>query len=229
MAHSAQLPLDLPHRVSLERDNFLVTQANAQAVAWLDQWPSWPAPVLVIYGPAASGKTHLTCVWAQKSSAVCVDWQKLRETDLDTLFENSKALILDDAHLYLSNRDYETQLFHLYNLAKEKNASLLMTMEEAPSHISFALPDLESRLRAAPSVAISAPSDEELIAVLVKMFSDRQIMLSQDVIDYILPRIERSYDAARKLVERADLLSLVEKKKITIPLIRRVIEADIID
>lgn len=229
MGKTNQIPLDLPHRASLERDNFLITGSNAHAVTWVDQWPNWPAPVLIIYGPPASGKTHLSCVWAQQTSAVCLDLQNYPSIDPESVLEDTKAIILDDVDAYLSNAESETFLFHLYNLAKEKNAHLMMTMTSSPNYIDFKLPDLRSRLCAAPSVAIEPPSDEELMTILVKMFADRQIQISMDVLNYIMPRIERSYDVARTLVERADSLSLAEKNKITIPLIKRVIEADIID
>ena len=85
---------------------------------------------------------------------------------------------------------------------------------------SFALPDLASRLRAAPSVAIREPDEQLLGALLVKLFNDRQIRVGADVLHYVLPRIERSFEAVRDLVDEADRRAMVEKRKISIPLMR---------
>ena len=74
------------------------------------------------------------------------------------------------------------------------------------------------------SVSIHAPDDMLLNAVLVKMFMDRQLEVSEEVLNYISTRIERSFSYIRQLVERADKIALAEKKGITIPVIRRVLE-----
>lgn len=227
MIQTQQLPLDLPYRASLDRDNFLVTQSNAHAVTWLDQWPNWPAPVLVIYGPPASGKTHLTCVWAQRAGATCLDMRAFANLNPQEVFESSKAIIVDQPDTYLGDMAAETFLFHLYNAAKEAGAHILMTMTQPPHQAKFALPDLRSRLCAAPAVPIAPPGDAELAAVLVKMFSDRQIKIPAEVLSYILPRMERSYAAARDLVKRSDKAALAQHKKITIPFMKGLLESDI--
>ena len=67
-----QIPLNLGHRTALGRDDFLVAPNNHDAVAWIDLWPEWPAPCFILYGPVASGKTHLGAVWAERSTAICV-------------------------------------------------------------------------------------------------------------------------------------------------------------
>jgi chromosomal replication initiation ATPase DnaA len=81
-------------------------------------------------------------------------------------------------------------------------------------------------MRAAPSVAIREPDEQLLSALLVKHFSDRQIRVNADVLHYILPRIERSFEAVRDLVEAADRKALVEKRKISIPLMREIINPE---
>ncbi len=98
-----------------------------------------------------------------------------------------------------------------------------MTMRMAPGAVDFAIADLASRFRAAPVVTISPPDEILLSAVLVKQFSDRQLRVGQDVISYILPRMERSFAAAREIVSLADRIALAGKRKITIPLMREVL------
>ena len=66
---TAQLPLEFGHRPALTGEDFLVAPCNADAVAWLDRWPDWPAPALVVHGPRGCGKTHLALVFQGMSGA----------------------------------------------------------------------------------------------------------------------------------------------------------------
>lgn len=220
-----QIPLDLGHRVALGREDFLVAPCNADAVGWIDRWPEWPAPAFVLHGPAASGKTHLAAVWKDNAAAAWVDAALLAERDANALAALADHLAIDHLDPWIGDRAAETTLFHLYNIMKDRGTSLLVTMRAAPGQIDFVLADLSSRLRAAPAVAIQPPDDTVLAALLVKLFTDRQLAIGADVIAYMLPRMDRSYAAARDLVARADHLALSEKKPVTVPLLRRVLAA----
>lgn len=217
-----QLPLDLGHRTATRRDDFLVTSSNQEAVAWIDRWPDWHSPVLVIHGPAACGKSHLSDVWALQASA---DVWAIDDVISDKEMANNAALVIDRADLLIGDVEAETKLFHLYNMAKEHQGSILMTMARPPSQLDFCIPDLSSRLRSSQAVGIQAPDDVLLSAVIVKLFNDRQMKISPEVLNYILPRMDRSFDAARTLVERADALAMSKKKGISIPLIRDLLNA----
>jgi len=218
-----QIPLNLGHRPAQGREDFLIAPSNQDAVAWIDRWPDWPAPALIIYGPAASGKSHLASVWAVKTNAVLVNNRCLADSDASEFAALGKYLVIDNIDLWLGDRTAETTLFHLYNLMREEQGSLLLTMNMAPTHIEFAIPDLASRLRAAPAAAIQPPDDTLLAALLVKLFADRQIRIGGDVLNYLLPRMERSFTAAHNLVVEADRLALSEKRPISVPLVRRIL------
>lgn len=218
-----QIPLDLGHRNALGRDDFMVAGNNQDAVAWMDLWPEWPAPCLVLYGPIASGKTHLGAVWAERTEAICVKAADINETMIRDIAEMKHHIIIEDSDQLIGNIVGEKGLFHLYNIFKEEKRSFLLTMKEPPVRRSFALPDLASRLRAAPSVAIREPDDDLIAALLVKHFNDRQLRVGVDVLHYIVPRIERSFEAVSDLVERADQMAMIEKRKISIPLMRAIL------
>lgn len=222
-ARHEQLTLDLGHRPATGRDDFLVAPSNQDAVSWIDLWPSWPAPAFILYGPAACGKTHMAAVWRARTAAAIIKPEDLARRDADDLFQQGPHLLIDPIDHWIGDREAETTLFHLYNLAKENNRTILMTSRVAPVRLDFAIADLSSRLRAAPSVAIQAPDETLLAAVLVKMFSDRQLQINSDILHYILPRMERSFAAARDLVEKTDHLALAEKRPISLPLIRHVL------
>jgi chromosomal replication initiation ATPase DnaA len=219
---SSQLPLDLGYQPALTRDDFMVAPCNQIAVHWIDRWPGWPAHALVLIGPAASGKTHLARVWAAQSGAEIITPDGLSERVIHD--RPNGHVVIDQADLLIGDRGAEEILFHLYNSTKAAGDNMMLTMRAAPFALSFTVPDLASRLRASLTIGIDEPDDELLSAVLVKLFNDRQMRLSDDVVRYIVPRMERSFAAANDLVSRADALALAQKSGVTIPLVRGLLQ-----
>lgn len=219
MPNRRQLTLDLGHRPALGREDFLISSGNAAAMAWLDRWPDWPAPALAVHGPAGCGKTHLVHVFAARTGAVILSAAELCRDDPPRLLPAAMALAVEDADQGVD----EVALFHLFNLARESRCLMLFTGRSAPARWRLDLADLRSRLRAIPNVAIEPPDDSLLAAVLVKLFADRQLKVPAEAIGYAVARLERSFAAARALVEAVDAAALAEKREITVPLVREAV------
>lgn len=195
-----QLALALDHAAKLTRDDFLPGPSNENALALLDRWPDWPARMLALAGPEGSGKSHLASIWATQSGA---RFMSARALTVDALPEAlaTGALVLEDcASEFLDER----ALFHLLNLVREDGGWLLLTARSTPTLWKVALPDLASRLRAMPVASLSMPDDALLRAVMVKLFADRQLAVDEALIGYLLPRIGRSFAAARDAVDTLD-------------------------
>ncbi|PCJ34047.1 MAG: DNA replication protein [Alphaproteobacteria bacterium] len=219
---SVQIPFDIPVREAFEAEDYLVTSSNEAAVKWVDCWPEWPnSHCTILYGAAGCGKTHLSHVWQQKSGAKRMAMEDIDVTNLHGL---PNCLIIEAVDQIVSRPNMQEPLFHLYNWQKENEGSLLLTATQHPKYWPAALPDLRSRLLASMAIEIGPPDDELLAAVIVKQFLDRQINVPMDVIAYLLLRIERSFEAARDIVRRIDSLSLSRKRKITIPLVRDLLD-----
>ena len=67
-----QQALDLPVEPRYGRADFLVSDSNRAAFDWVERWPNWPTPALVLHGPPGSGKTHLAHLWCERSSAALI-------------------------------------------------------------------------------------------------------------------------------------------------------------
>lgn len=215
------MPFDLGHRDIYKREDFFIADANRETAAWLDAWQDWTMPVLVIFGAAASGKTHLLHLWEKDTNATGFTAGHLSADMLETL--EGGTVIIDDVHLSIGDRAQEEIIFHLYNKLRDAGGRLVMTSLTAPKEWNFILPDLKSRILACPAVEIKAPDDRLRAVILAKLFSDRQIKVQPDVIDFILPRIERSYSALTSIVNQLDAKALAEKRPVTIPLVKDVL------
>jgi chromosomal replication initiation ATPase DnaA len=121
------------------------------------------------------------------------------------------ALVVEDA----CHRDLdEAAMFHLLNLAHEERAYVLLTARDAPAAWPVTLADLASRLRALPAVALAAPDDALLRAIMVKLFADRQLAVDDALIAYLMTRIERTGAAARAAVAALDHAALRLKRPV---------------
>ena len=218
MSHpTRQLAIDLPYTPALGRADFLVSDCNRAALAWIERWPDWPEPRLVLYGSRGCGKSHLARLWCGQSGGRLIGGAALARDE--ALLGDGAAppgIALDDAEAAP-----EVALLHLYNSCAEAGIGLLVISRRAPTSWPMTLPDLASRLRALPTVGIDPPDDALLAAVLVKHFADRQLRVMPSVIGYLVPRMERSFAMAGALATRLDELALAADRKIGLPLARQ--------
>jgi chromosomal replication initiation ATPase DnaA len=210
-----QLRLDLSRRPSYAREDFVVAESNAAAVAALDAWPQWPGGKLALVGPPGSGKTHLGRDWAARAGAVIV------EAKAGAAPPATGPILFDDA----DRRNSDDLLFHLINRA-DSGASLLITGRTAPAGWTTRLPDLASRLRALTVARIEPPDDAVLTGVMLKLFSERNIKPSAGVPSYLVQRIERSATALRRMVARIDERAGGENREVTLALVREVLQGE---
>ncbi|MCB9986328.1 MAG: hypothetical protein H6865_01675 [Rhodospirillales bacterium] len=202
----SQIPLSFPLTPAMAREDFLVSDSNRDALALIDRWPEWNAPFLYIYGPEGSGKTHLAAIWSAHVG--------------------QNATVIEHLENLVGVRPQEETLFHLYNRVRQMPGAVLMTGARPLALMRFAIPDLASRLKSCPQVAIGLPDEQLLRALLVKLFADRQMRIDIGVIEYCIARMERSFSAARDLVAQLDQRSLVEKRPVTVAMARAVLNPE---
>ena len=217
MTRPEQLPLPLAHRPRQGRDTFLVSDSNR--AAWAAVTASGAPRRLALSGPEGSGKSHLASIWGESSSAVSISALDMTEQRQPHLIGAPGVVVEDVDRLATlpgpAARQVEVLLFHLCNVAAAEDSLLLLTGRAAPGRWEIALPDLASRLSALPQVTIAPPDDALLSAILDKLFRDRQMTAGEDVIVYLLRRMERSFAAAEAVVAELDSLALARRRPIT--------------
>lgn len=190
--------------------DYVVSCSNIEAYQFLSKPDKWSEGRLLVVGEEGSGKTHLASIWMQLYNATFVSPDSL-------LRSNKKAWVCEDI-----DRIYDEEfLFHIINRANIEGIKLLLTSRQLKA---YKLQDLQSRINATSKILIKPPDDNLLRAILIKWFVDRQLAVSDNVIDYIITRIERSYKFVKILIHELDLLSLEEKRSITIPLVKKALK-----
>lgn len=220
-ARKDQMPLDLGFEPALAQDDFLLSECNDAAYRAITEWTEWPDGRLALTGPAGSGKTHLTSIWGQNTCGVTLPVIDLTEKMLQKLFLE-RAVAVEDIDCLAglppsARRQSETALLHLYNFAGAEGMALLLTGRTAPARWRIDTPDLASRLAAMAHVSIRPPDDILLSSVLGKLFHDRQLEVGDDVIQFMVLRMERSFAEAERLVDQLDRKALAERRAITRP------------
>ena len=202
----AQLILPLEHHAAMTRADFIVAPGNAKALSFLDAWPDWAAPAAAVFGPPASGKTHLAQVWAARAGATFLDARDLKEAVRG-------PAVIENAEAGFGN---ESALFAML----EEGGPVLLTARSAPTFWPAGLPDLVSRFRALVAFELGAPDEALLMALAVKLFADRQVTVPESVITHLVRQLERSPAAIRDFIARADEAALAAQKPINLQLIR---------
>jgi len=217
--------LNLPFKSSFAASDFIVAGANEKAYSFLIDQEIIPdgtlQSLIFLYGDKASGKTHLAHLWQEKYRAVF--FNDLLNKPLDDIFdylEDKNYAIIEDLDDILT----EAKIFHIINFFLNNKKALLITASSAPNKLDLSLNDLKSRLNSFTSVKLEKPDEELLSMVMMKHFSDRQLRVAPDVIKYILTRIERSFVKVKNIVDLIDCKSLEEKRNVTIPFVRKLVD-----
>ena len=189
-----QIALPFQWPVADKDDDFLISEANRAAFDHFKSWSTWPVMATLLTGPRKSGRSLLGRIFVRKTG----------------------GRLFDDAE------DHEEEdLFHAWNEAQQKRRPLLIVADAPPPRWEVALPDLRSRLAATPHVAIGAPDDALLGALILKLLGDRGVAAPPEIAEFLVPRIERSYVAVQQAVDALDRAALAHHRRMTVAMARR--------
>ena len=214
-----QLILKFPSNKSFLKEDFYVSQSNQEAYDFIDSWPKWIKRIVNIFGPTGSGKTHIASILKNKTSFLEVKSDSLSD-EIFLKFKTKELLIIEN----LDKKISESLLFSLWNSALQDNKYILITSNESINTYKFKSPDLSSRVKSCVNIGIKLPTDDLISVVLAKNFSDRQIKVEKKHIDYIIKRIDRSYEKISQFILTLDKYSLKKGTPFSLKLIKEVLK-----
>ncbi|ANB02420.1 DnaA regulatory inactivator Hda [Ectothiorhodospira sp. BSL-9] len=190
-------------------------------------------PQVYLFGEAGCGKTHLLEAACHE---VCRAGGRIAYLPMGLLADSGPGVLdgwegldliaLDDLDRMPRAADFERALFDFINRQRDAGTRLLLASRTAPQSLSVALPDLRSRLLWGPVFQLHELSDVHKREVLVRRAHRRGFDLPPDACDYLLRHKRRDLTSLMGLLDRLDKASLRDKRKITLPFVRKVLQAD---
>ena len=214
-----QLILRFPTHQVYKKEDFYVSPSNQEAYNFINSWPKWIKRTINIFGPSGSGKSHLASILESKTSCLQINSNELDEKTFSR-FKIKEALIIENVDEKIS----EKLLFSLWNIVQQDNKYLLITSKKPINSYKFKLRDLISRINSSLIIGINLPSDDLISVILAKNFSDKQIKVEKKHIDYIIKRIDRSYEKISQFILTLDKYSLKKGSPFSLKLIKEVIK-----
>ena len=214
-----QLILKFPSHQAYKKEDFYVSPSNQEAYVFINSWPRWIKKIVNIFGPSGSGKSHLASILKNKTSYLKINSNELNEK-IFIKYKTKEALVIEN----LDEKISEKLLFALWNIALQDNKYLMITSKKPIASYKFKLKDLGSRVKSSFIIGINLPSDDLISVILAKNFSDKQIKVEKKHIDYIIKRIDRSYEKISQFILTLDKYSLKKGSPFALKMIKEVLK-----
>ena len=202
-----QLIIKFDYQQNFKDDDFYVSKSNKHIFDLLNKWPKWEKNFLNISGKKFSGKSHLVSIFLNKFKGIKFNAKLFNNDNLKQIKLHQNIVVED-----LDGEIDEKLFYSLFNIIDQDNKYLIVTTIDPIVNLKFELDDLNSRSKNFLLQNIEKPDDELIFALLLKNLSDRQISLEKKLIDYIIKKIDRSYDKIFDFIYKVDEISLKKKK-----------------
>lgn len=203
---------------------------NDELVSFLlDLTSTRQGPGCFVWGPAASGKTHLLQAVCERTGdqSVYLPLAEFADTGVEVLagLAGRHFVCLDDLHCVIGKPDWELALFELWNQVADNAGILIVSADAPPKDIGIALADLESRLSRLPVFRSRELDEDDRIKALILRARFRGLDLPDDTATYLLSRSRRDMSSLYQLLDKLDTEALIAKRRLTIPFVRDVMNA----
>ena len=216
---SKQLIFNFPFKTSYLSQDFYVSENNINAYKLIESWPNGSSRFINIFGPKGCGKTHLINILKDKIDSMIYPAQKI-DSEILSKFKVKECLIIDNF-----KNDIDEKLFYtITNIGSQDNKYLIVCSLIPLKNFKVKLRDLSSRFTSFVEVGIDLPTDDLLRVILTKNFSDKQIKITKKNIEYILKKIDRSYEGVSLFTNLVDSLSLTRGEPVNLSIIKKVLK-----
>ncbi|QKM63723.1 DnaA regulatory inactivator Hda [Polynucleobacter antarcticus] len=242
-----QFALDISHTPKPSLSNFLAGENLALCSTLRDVVQSWGnkktfateddvlnARWIYWWGPEGSGRSHLLSALetaAEQSGLICfaltphepISWVRLEEElTILSLSDTASIITVDDI-----DRLDERLIASLFRILNEVRASkaihIFMAGNAAPSALTLR-EDLRTRLGWGLVFQTHLLGDDEKILALQEAAQARGLVLSAEVLPWLLNRFYRDMPNLMALIDALDAYSLETKRAVTLPLVRELLQ-----
>ena len=211
-----QIIFKFPFKTNYFEEDFYVSESNFEAYKLIESWPKWSSRFINIFGPSGCGKTHLANIFRKKISSFLINASDLNNNSLSDI-KVKECLIVDG---YKKNVD-EKLFYSVLNQSYLSNQYIIINSLQPIQSLRVNLNDLKSRFSSFVNIGIDLPTDELIKVIISKNFSDKQVKIESNLLEYIIKNIDRSYEAIFDLIDKLDDSSLSTGKSININLIKK--------
>ena len=202
---------------SYNEKDFILDSSNEKALLFFNKFPDWENKLINLVGSEKSGKTFLLKILNKKNDFYYLNTFPENNEEFDKLF-NFERFLLD-----LNELD-ELKFFSILNHCIINDKFLVVTSLVPLTQLNLSLPDLKSRIKQFYILNIEIPSDQLIYSLILKFFSDNQVIIKKELIEFIVKKIDRSYPRINQFLVKLNDLSIERKKKIDFKLINEIID-----
>ena len=203
---------------SYNEKDFILDSSNEKALLFFNKFPDWENKLINLVGSEKSGKTFLLKILNKKNDFYYLNTFPENSEEFDKLF-NFERFLLD------INELDELKFFSILNHCIINDKFLVVTSLVPLTQLNLSLPDLKSRIKQFYILNIDIPSDQLIYSLILKFFSDNQVVIKKELIEFIVKKIDRSYPRINQFLVKLNDLSIERKKKIDFKLINEIIDA----
>ena len=226
---------------------------NAAVVAELRE-QSWPGAPVYLWGPAGAGKTQLLRELQARAieAGQVAQWFDAASSTPWTLVEDAALVLLDGVDQWTAAQQHAA--FLLFVEAASRMGGVLDALAEGVAGAALALAgssaagarlgvqfasagrfppvdllvreDLRTRLGWGPVHQIHPLAEAGTRDALHQEARRRGLVLGDEVLDYILARFSRDLKSLMQLLHRLDSFALAEKRAVTVPLLKRMLDEE---
>ena len=225
-----QLPLAISPDIDNTFENYYVSPNNQIAIAVLNDFlVSGGEHFFYLWGEPKSGITHLLEALQNKAAMLTIQYLPLKDliayspVEIIEGIDQLDMVCIDDLEVVVDKPQWQETLFHLFNRLRDEGKYLLIGSHISPRNLTMSLADLKSRLQWGTVFNIQALSDTDKYHAMQFRAQRLGIQLSDEVVNYLLQRVNRSTGALFELLKQLDHASLAEQRKLTIPFVKKVL------
>lgn len=224
---ATQLPLQLNLKEVYRLDNFYFAQEELRnALIELQMMESMS--FVYLWGEPASGKSHLLMAMADQADKKTLylpleELVKSASADVLQSVEQLDLLCIDNLEAVSGHKEWQEALFHCFNRLQHSGCKLLVAARQNPATVELSLLDLRSRMATALIYQLEALQDDQKQQALIIQAQVRGLDLPEEVANYILRHHSRDMRVLMTLLHDLDKASMVEKRRLTIPFVRQVL------